>query len=199
MITRARAGGLAAHGFLDSQIRDTLLLTDMQVAAIRESPEFKKKYSEVADEIIERQIDLDDGWDAIEDKSMAQILQTLEYNRDPKYALFAAKTANAAKRRTRQDDPRLTINGKTETNNIIILNLNKNFVKRVSNQEETAGTIDITPKQIEAQPRRRVDLPSPSQVEEVLSPIRKRLGTDKLMTELEQAFEIAGVFNEIDK
>lgn len=190
-ITRARAGGLAAHGLLDSQIRDALLLTDAQVAAIRESPEFKKKYAEVADEIIERQIEMDEGWDAVEQKALAQILQTMEYNRDPKYALFAAKTANSAKRRAKQDDPRLTINAQHSETNIVILNLNKKFVAGTSGEGENAKILDITPK-LENQPRRRTDLPSPSQVENVLAPVR-RVGKDKLMTELEEAFELSGV------
>lgn len=195
-VTRVRAGSLSAHNLSDRQIADTLLLSDEQIRLVRESPEFKAKYAEVAEEVIERQIEMDEGWDAVENKAVAQILQTLEYNRDPKYALFAAKTANLAKRRARHEDPRLTINAAHQETNIIVLNLNKKFVDKVSNEAKTSGIIDITPKQIDTQPRKRVDLPSPAQVENVLSPVRQRLGKDKLLSELEQAFEIAGVFND---
>jgi hypothetical protein len=196
-ITRARAGSLAAHGLMDTQIVDILLISREQLEAIKPSPEYKTKYSEVAEEVIQRQIDMDEGWDGVEEKALAHVLQALEYNRDPKYALFAAKTANNAQRKTKRDDPRLTINANSQQTNIIVLNLNKNFVDKTLNEQKDAGTLDITPRQIEEQPRKRFDLPSPTQVESVLAPVKK-VGRDRVLSELEAAFEVAGVFKDDD-
>ena len=195
LVTRARAGSLSAHGLSDQQISDVLLLSLEQVVACRNSDEFKKKYAEVADEQIQRQIDLSQGWDAIEEKSLAQILETLEYNRDPKYALFAAKTANSAQRRSRNSELKV-IDGAKVTNNTIVLNLNKTFVNAAANPEHTAAVIDIKAKQLtDDGPRQRRDLPSPQHVENLLAPVRK-VEKDKLLTELEDQFERAGVFLE---
>lgn len=193
-VTRARIGGLAARDFSDQQIADVLLLTKEQVLAAKESPEAKKKYAEVADQQIQIQLDLADGWDAVEEKAVAQILQTLEYNRDPKYALFAGKTANTAIRRRNQlnTEPKVIDNSKPN-GNVIQINLNKTYVRNAAGTEENK-TLDITPTRAVPQ-LKQVDMPSPAQVDNLLAGVKS--GTkDKVLTELEQAFELSGIFKE---
>jgi hypothetical protein len=193
-ITRARAGSLSAHGLSDMQIADILLLSIEQVISIRGTDEFKKKYAEEADRAIQAQIDRDEGWDAVEEKSLEVLIETLKFNRDPKFALLAAKTANSAKRPSKEKtnaphviDPAANNGG---TTNIIVLNLNKNYTDKAA---AANSSIDITPRP-EKIPQRRSDLPSPKIVENLLAPIKDKLGeTVKPLTELEQAFKDAGV------
>lgn len=168
-----------------------LLLKIEQVLAARNSKEFKEKYAQVADEEIQKQLDLADGWDAVEEKAIAHVIETLAYNRDPKYALAAAKIANAAHRRKPNANPNV-INVGAVTNNIIVLNLNRSYVKKSTESE--SGMIDVTPRPGIVQ-RKVSDLPSPKDVENLLAPV-KLLEQKRVLTELEQAFEIAGVFKD---
>lgn len=194
-VTRARAGSLAAHGLSEQAIADILLITIEQSIAIKNCVEYKNKYAEVADEQIQRQLDLADGWDAIEEQSLKQILGVLEYNRDPKYLLFAAKTANAAIRRRNVSGAPKVIDGSKNVTNIITLHLNKTFIQ---NKVEQVGepSIDITPRSITiGENKKIVDLPSPAAVENLLAPV-KNTPKDRMLTELEQAFETAGVFKD---
>jgi hypothetical protein len=191
-VTRARAGSLAAHGAAEQQIADILMLSLAQVVSVKETEEFKKKYSEVADEVIQRQIDAAEGWDFVEEKALKVIIETLDFNRDPKYALFAAKTANAAVRRKPQQQAKVidaSQQGGNVTNNIIVLNVNRGYVNKVTAPESTP-MIDVSPKVVPNQ-KRISDLPSPKIVDELLGPVREK--GMKLKTELEQMMEISGV------
>jgi hypothetical protein len=196
-VTRARAGSLAAHGLLDTQIADMLLLSLEQVVSCRETEEYKLKYAEVANEQIQRQLDLEEGWDGVEEKAIEQVLSSLQYNRDPKFALIAAATANKAKRRGTDAvrNPR-TIDGSAPGGNIVILNLNKTYINNNQGENKTTATIDVTPR-VENQQRKVTDLPSPKAVEELLAPVRQ--AKQKVLTELELAFEISGVFDDSDE
>lgn len=192
-VTRARAGSLAAHGLSDQQIADILLLSIEQIGAARNTDEYKKKYAAIAEEEIQKQIDLADGWDGVEEKAIAQVLETLVYNRDPKFALLAAHTANKAIRRKANNQPKV-VDGSAPVNNVITLNLNKTYVTNITSGEAGGNTIDVTPRPENTQ-RKISDLPSPKSVEELLAPVRNKTET-KMLTELEQAFEIAGVFKD---
>ena len=118
--TRERAGNLAANGFLEQAIADILMLSLEQVLAIKNTPEFRGKYAETADEQIQRQMDLADGWDVIESKAVENLIDVLKYNRDPRYILNAARVANEAKRRRPSSEPRV-IDASKKTNNVIVL------------------------------------------------------------------------------
>lgn len=185
-VTRARIGSLAAHDIGDGAIADILCLSLAQVIAVKDTEEYKKKFAEEADRAIQAQIDRDEGWDAIEDAALVQILQTLEYNRDPKYALFAAKTANQAERRSKNKNTPHVIDNSKQTTNIIVLNLNKGYVEKQQN-----NTIDVTPRGNGDQPRRQSDLPSPKIVAELLAPVSQQ--PKKVLSELEEEFKRAGI------
>jgi hypothetical protein len=194
-VTRARAGSLSAHGLSDLQIADILLLSIEQVIAVHNTEEFRNKFAETANEAIQAQIDRDEGWDAVEQKALENMLTALQYNRDPKYALAAGKIANSATRRTRQNknDPKV-IDGSQQKTNIVILSLNRTFVQRTSVRD---NTIDVTPKTVENQPQKRADLPSPKLVEELLAPVTDR--PKKVLSEIEEAFAKAGVVFDNDE
>lgn len=185
-ITRARIGSLCAHGLTDAQIADVLILTNEQVLACKSSEEYLTAYSKVAEELIQRQIDLSEGWDAVETKGIEQVLQTLEYNRDPKYALAAAVMANKAQRRKNQAGNAPVIDAsQTGKNNIIILNINKNYVNNVG-ESKTINIIDREPAK-----QKISDLPSPKVIDQLLAPVRDE--KVKVLTTLEEEWQRAGV------
>lgn len=191
--TRARAGSLAAHGLTDVAIADVLLLSLEQVKSCRESEEFKVKYAEVAKEQIDRQIDLAEGWDAVEEKAVQAVLESLQYNRDPKYALAAANVANKAERRKQIRDtaPAIDASKAAGGTNIIVLKLNQNFITS-QRGDESAKIIDVTPIDKSLIPRKQVDLPTPKAVEEFLAPVKDGK-KDEMMTEFERQLQLAGV------
>lgn len=184
-VTRARVGSLAARGITDSQIADVLLLSVEQVMACRGTEEYKKKYAEVAEEAIQAQIDRDEGWDAIETKALEVVMQTLAYNRDPRFALSAAALANKASRKVNETGPKVIDNSR-QTTNVIVLNLNKTYVNKVS-ESGVGGSRPITIDQ-----KKRSDLPSPKSVEELLAPVQTTVRRVP-KTDLEEEFERAGV------
>lgn len=195
--TRARAGSLAAHGLLEQQIADILMLSLEQVLACKNSEEYKNKYAATADEIIQRQIDLADGWDTVEEKALSHMLDTLdtlEFNRDPNYALAAARAANQANRRTPKSQNRVIDSGASgRTNNVIVLQLNKTYIN-ASQQSDSSAIIDITNKVAPAS-RQIADLPTPKSIDNLLAPVKDQVQA-RIKTELEEAFEVAGVFKD---
>lgn len=190
-ITRARIGSLSAHGVPDLQIADILFLTSEQVVACKFSEEFKKKYAEVAEDQIQKQIDLAEGWDAVETKGLEQVLTTLDYNRDPKFALAAATMANKALRRKNQAGNAPVIDAsQTGRNNIIVLNINKNYVQNVG-ESKTINLIERTRTQ-----QKISDLPSPKHIDQVLAPVR--IEKIKELSPLEEEWKRAGVVFDTD-
>lgn len=197
--TRARAGSLSAHGLSVQQIADTLLLAPEDVLAAQNSIEYKRKYADTAEEIIQRQIDLDEGWDTIETKAVASILETMQYNRDPKYTLLTARIANAAKRHARRGPEHVIDASKVSQTNVIVLNVNKTYVNKITNNlAQDRAAIDVTPRDGQSsQPLKVVDLPTPKHVDALLAPV-KQIKKDRALTELEEAFEVSGVFKDDD-
>lgn len=199
-ITRARGGSLAAHGCSDQAIVDMLLLSMEQVLAIKDTEEFKSKYADIANDIIQRQVDANEGWDVVEQKAIMQIMQTLEFNRDPKYALFAATAANKAVRRKPEQRPMPrviavpTVEDDDKANapvvtNVINLTINRNYLT-MKTSGDAGAVLDVTAKHVPEQ-RRISDLPSPKSVDDLLAPVRSQ--KQKVMSEVEKAFEMAGV------
>jgi hypothetical protein len=189
-VTKARAGSLAAHGLSDANIADLLLLTSAQVAEIKSSETFKRKYAEDVASRVDRQMQLAEGWDAVEEMSIAHVIESLEYNKDPKFALLAARTANAATRHGKRNDVRV-VDASNLQNNIITINLNKTYVQSVQ-QTEGNGLLDITPRPPPAN-RKQADLPAPKMVSELLAPVAKAVVENKELKEIEDAFAMAGV------
>lgn len=184
---------------MEQQIADILLLTIEQVISCKNSMEYRKKYSETADEIIKRQIDLEEGWDVVEEKAVARVLETLEFNRDPAYALLAARTANQAKRhKNREQSKVIDTSGGSKPSNVITLNLNRTYILNAQNTP-TGATIDVSPKTA-PEARRISDLPTPKAVSELLAPVTQGnvTNTKHIYSELEEAFHAAGVFKDND-
>lgn len=187
--TCARVGALAVYGMVDRAIADTLLITVEQVLLIKNTEEFKKAFAAKSQERQQRLMDLEEGWDTVEEKALNAVLENLEYNRDPRYALLAARTANSATRRSPSSTGRVI--DASRASNVIVLSLNQNFVNKIA-VTPNAAVLDITPAAPREQlAKRRVDLPTPKRVAEMLQ--IGKADKSSAMTEIEQACAEAGV------
>lgn len=190
-MTRVRAASLSARGLLDTQIADILLLRLEQVLAIKTTEEFQGKYHAEAARLIDEQIARDEGWDAVEEIAITNLLETMKMVRDPKFSLVAAKTANSAIRRAKagNSDPKVIGEGNTDgRSNVIMLTLNQNYIQN-NNQINVAAR----PLQI---PLKQSDVPSPKLVDAILAPAREAAGisdSKKVQTEFERMMEQSGV------
>lgn len=191
--TKLRAAYLSSRGMLDGQIADILLLTDEQMRAVKNSAEFKEKYAEEANATIDAQIAREEGWDTLEDEALFNLIQSMKYNKDPKFMLQVAMASNRAERRAKKGDvaPQVIDASDKGKNNIIILNLNKNYISKSGEDKQ----IDVTPRPSQI-PLKQSDIPSPKTVDALLAPARERaeLSTvDKQMSDIEKMARAAGV------
>ena len=191
-ITRQRAGNLAAYGFIDTQIADTLLLNMDQVAAVMQTPEFHEAKSKALAERTQRQIDLEEGWDAVEEKALASILETLQYNRDPRFALGAAAIANKAVRRTPGGNGKV-INA-AKAGNVIVLQMNNKFVQKVQQQSEDGEVVDVSPRPVTQIPKKRSDVPTPNAVSTLLGIVTaNKMAEEVTVDATAEALRLAGI------
>lgn len=187
-ITRRKCGKLAVYGLVDTQIADALMLSVEQVIAIKLTTEYKAAFSEAAVERIDRNIDLEDGWDVVEEKALQGILEQISFNRDPRFLLMAGRVANQAKRRTPTNADRPI--DAMKAGNTIVLTLNQRFVNGAQSTENHAS-IDITPKPTMADVpmRKQIDMPTPKRISEILN-----INNDKSeLRELADEFQMAGI------
>lgn len=191
--TILRAASLSAKNLLDGQIADILLLTMEQMTAVKSSQIFKKKYAEEANEIIDAQIARSEGWDALEDEALAELIKTLRFNKDPKFLLAAAATANRAERRKRAGSEEVkVIDASQQTNNVIILTMNRNYIQ----QSGESRQLDITPRPTQI-PLKQSDIPAPKLVDSLLAaPVEKgqeMSATNKQLSDIEKMAKAAGI------
>lgn len=189
--TCRKAGTLAAYGLTDRAISDALLLSQEQTAYARQSDAFKVSFSKQSSERAQRLIDLEEGWDALEERALSTVLETLKFNKDPRFALQAAFTANKANRRTPGANGRVI--DATKAGNIIILTMNQGYIDKAKTGEGRA-VIDVNAREIEARdiPKRSHDVLTPQKVTDLLVPGNSRRKAT-MADELEQQLAIAGV------
>lgn len=186
VVTRRRVAALAAFGLLDQQIADVQLLTVEQVIVCKKCDEYIEAYAKSVNERMQMQMDLAEGWDAVEERALSQVYQTLEYNRNPQFALLAARIANQAKRSQSQGQDQRVIDN-APVNNVITLNLNKVYINNV--QKSEIPIVNQEKRALADIPKKRFDVPNPKQVENLLSP-QKKLENQNTFKD---AFEEAGV------
>lgn len=190
-ITRARVASLCARGLTDYAIGDVLQLTVEHIVAVKGTEEYKAKYCKEADRIIQEQIDRDEGWDGLETAALEGLLQTLRFNKDPKFLLSTAAVANRAERRakSKKTEP-VVVDATVQPEGAKIIVLNKYYI----NNRAGDGALDITgrPKEIAL---KQSDVPAPKLVDEFLAPARERanLTKPKEEDEIERLFRESGV------
>lgn len=165
---RRKAGVLAAFGLHDKAIADTLFISQEQVLAIKETPEFRESCAKQTMERTQRLIDLEEGWDGVESQGVAQVLQHLQYSRDPEFALRAALVANKASRRSPMSMDRVI--DASKVGNVITLTVNKSYITKVTttNGDQSHGIIETQARTQGEIPRKASDISSPKRLSEIL-------------------------------
>lgn len=189
-VTQSRCGELAAYGMLDTQIADILLISTVQVSAVKESPRFREAQAKVLRERAQRAIDLNEGWDMVEERALTQVFETLNYNRDPNFALMAARVANNAKRAS-QSKPEAQVIDPAKVGTTVVLNMNKVYI----NASTKDNMLNITPNTTEQKglPQKRNDMLAPKAVEALLNPPSTSKVDELYVEAFGNALDIAGV------
>ena len=183
--TAARIGNLAAYGLSDRDICDALLLSHEQITFARGMAEFKEAFAKQLADRQQQAIDLEEGWNLVEEKSLASVLDALRQRHDPRFALHAAYIANRAQRRTAAKIGRVI--DASKAGNTIVLSLNKTYVNTTNAIQITEQKINVT-----TLPKKQSDILTPQRVSQLLGVKTKEQEIDELSELLEQA-EIAGV------
>jgi hypothetical protein len=172
--TRERVGELMAYGVLETQVADALLLDVSMVVAIKESPEYKRAFSRVSSEKMQLRIDVERGWDAVEERALENVLKSLNNARDPNFSLAAARVANVAKRRVAAEAPPRVLDAEKGAN-IIVLEMNRTYIQ--ATQREGRNVIDVTPPQQGQIEQKKTDLIPPGQLEKLLGQPKAKKST----------------------
>jgi hypothetical protein len=182
---RRKAGVLAAFGLSDKTIADTLFLSLEQVSEVKASVEFRESCAKQTEERTQRLIDLEEGWDAVEQQGVAQVMQALQYSRDPDFALRAAAVANRAQRRAPASVGRVI--DASNVGNVITLTVNKNYVTNITagNAEASHAVIDAEATAKGEIPRKSSDVSSPKRLGELLQLESQKEKNAKIMKQAE--------------
>lgn len=81
------------------QIAEAIGLSEPRVFAIAREEEVKLKVAELQTHSIEQMQTINDGWDALEELALGHVVEYMQTNPDPQFALQAARVANGAERR----------------------------------------------------------------------------------------------------
>lgn len=141
------------------QIAQVFGLSEGRVSQLEKTEEIISRVAELHAQHIEKNEDLNEGWDAVEEESLATVITNLRSNPDPDYALRAAVAANKAQRRPGVNG-RATINGNNTATAVI--HLNATFVERLQAIQVGQQALNENAK--------RIDRLSMSKAEHILQP-----------------------------
>lgn len=155
-----RVATLLAMGVRQTQIATAMGLSEGRISQLASSEEVQAKRAEIEQERLERDDELNQGWDAVENESVATVLQYVRQANDPEFALKAASVANKAARR-HQSSLGGPING--HPNAHAVINLSAVFIDRLQNMR--IGPVEIDKEM------HRIDALPVTQVERLLAPV----------------------------
>jgi hypothetical protein len=143
-----RVATLLAMDTPQVQIAAATGLSEGRISQLAHSDQVLARKAEILSEKLEQHEELNSGWDAIEEESMATVLEYVSVTKDPEFALRAAKVANSANRRGGYNGA--PING--NANAAAVINLSAIFVEKLQNMR-------VGPAEISAEAHRRDALP----------------------------------------
>lgn len=162
---------MAIHEIPQVQIAQAVGLTEARISQIMDMEEYKEKFSIAIVEVVESQQAINDGWETIETRSVAGLLDILEYNKDPDFLLRVAAVANKTVRRGGNNIR--PINGDAGVRAII--HLTQNFIEKINMNGK-----DKDPMTIENIPQKQEDFLSPDGVDKLLKPKKEEVALDLL-------------------
>lgn len=177
----ARIGKLTAQNVDDQALMQMFGLTLRELGDIRKLDEYKAAHKEGTQDEIERPLEIDDSWDAIERKSLKVAREHVDFM-GPEDALRMAAIANRATRRTREStmkDASKTTN--IETVNIAVPHAFMKELQEMSVSKEMQKLIDANSE------TKIVDLARPQRIDEMM---QEKVRVEKQDFDIMEALEI---------
>lgn len=134
-----RAVQMRVVGVADDVIAEAVGLTVEEFAQLVTNENFIALYEKTKDEKLKQAFATDDGWDSVEELAINSLKDILKYNKDPDLVLRAATMANKAQRRTSAGNRPIQNGHQPAGNNVVVLQLNKNFVVNMNARNEKAA------------------------------------------------------------
>lgn len=167
-----RVAKLVAMNVSQKQIAQACGLSEARISQVVDTDKFRQRLAELQSEDLEQSDTLNRGWDALEEFAMGHVLEAMQANPDPEFALRVANSANKAQRRGGLGNA--PINGKT--NATAVINLNMAFVTKLQETVQLGQrAIDMNAKRVDALP---------------LQDAETLLHTDTFQTEINEIFNV---------
>lgn len=145
--------------------------------------EFQAIQSEILREKHESDTTRDQGWDRLEETALANVLETMQWNKDPEFALKAAMIANRANRRTARPANQ-ALQAPANAGSRAVISLNLAFIQRLQ-----SGALQ--PRTLEMVPNKQSDVLSPTTVENALFPKQQKAEEDDLLVGIDLRAAVA--------
>lgn len=165
-----RVASLRNHEIDDEQICAALGMTQDELDLLVKAPEFEKELRARHIEKVEQAVDITDGLDTLETMAIQKLLGELNkpFLNNPDFALRVAAFANKAQRPTRTKGAgNRGILDATRAGPVVLITLNTRFVEALSASQSETNIIERDHQRIPQ--KRKVNLPTPKQVEGVFS------------------------------
>lgn len=126
-----KLAGYLAHGFAPGQAGASVGFSATRVAQLLEQEDFKELVAQETAQLTEQYANVNRALDALEARSLGNLVQQLSYNQDPDLNLRVAVFANKAVRRGRENPIGQPINPANHGDTVQV-NLHFNFVQKLS-------------------------------------------------------------------
>ena len=146
-----KLANLVALGTREEDVLDIMGIEQQELLTALTDPQVKQAIQEQKDEQYQTHNDINQGWDLVEQLGITNVIQTLQQNPDPSFALAAATQANKMRRREAGTGQIQPINA--QQNNVVVVRLSQNFTDRINDrmpfaQEERQISSQGMPKDI---------------------------------------------------
>lgn len=146
---------MQSQDILESEILLVVGCAAEQFAEIQLDPDYVAMRAQVAQEKFNAIQNKNEGWDAVEERALENILTNLTWMKNPDYALKVAAVANRANRRTKSNH-NVTLSPEALGARIVI-NLNQQFVDRIQAMAPARMAQRIDAKQTDVLPPQKVE------------------------------------------
>lgn len=137
---------LEAFGYNNVQIAQALSLSPGIITQIQQDDQYQQTLAPKITERLDKVRLRSEGWDAVEETAIARVIEELQTNPDPDYALRAAALANKASRHGHNGNAPI-VAGKANTTVRLNLNFANAFSAQINgtaNESDSNGNSDIT-------------------------------------------------------
>ncbi len=181
---------MRSSGMTNVDIAQATGLSESRVSQIFETKEFLAIQEVIGAEQFEQQELVNSGWDSVEALGISKVVETLQANPDPDFALRAAVVANKATRRGNYKNNPIAQRAGVKA----VIVLNNTFVERLRSNTTVLGETDKEKSaQSLVEQKKAVNFLSPNEVQDLLTitPTDEQAQMQALKTELPDFIPLA--------